>query len=153
MKSTMTNTWLEGTHHLWKAFAHASLWHESKYYSSELFCGFVFSCADVHKLEASGPCFSGSMHTMSAAFQCVLGIGLNPGTPMWSLLCGGETEVSMWRCHFRCYDSTTFCFPQVLLVSNVISLLRHESHTCGNRLSYLCNQPGSAGIQLFHTRR
>lgn len=23
-----------------------SLWHESKYYSSELFCGFIFSCVD-----------------------------------------------------------------------------------------------------------
>ncbi|KAL3577298.1 hypothetical protein D5086_022581 [Populus alba] len=26
-------------------------------------------CADVHKLEAPGPCFSGSMHTMSVSFS------------------------------------------------------------------------------------
>lgn len=72
MKSTMSNTWLEGIYHLWKAFAYPFDMRANiillNFFAGS-FSAALINHADVHKLEASGPCFSGSMHTMSVSFS------------------------------------------------------------------------------------
>lgn len=124
-----------------------SLWHESKYYSSELFCGFIFSCVDKScwcaQIGGFRPMFQWQYaYNVSQLFSVCLGMD-------WILALPCDRYYVVVKLKSQCGNATPDAMTPLL--SAFLKYCWYPMWYHSSAMSHI--QRGSAGIQLFHTKR